>query len=204
MPLVTAAQVRDHVPQIEGTDEDTNFLVQVGRVDALAAAYCRWPKTSTGIYTMQSATYVLRSARARLSEPRALDYDLRWVISITSAYIDTNWEFGAATQVTAGDMDIDNEEGCLWLKPTATSFGAWSREPRANKVTLVAGFATTPEEVIVGVAFAVRHLLDRARNDGNQRTAAGESITPADADALLPKATKEALGTYMRTSALVA
>lgn len=202
MPLITAANVKQHTPQISGTAEDPNFETVVGRADALMAAYCRWPRTSTGIYTMVSATYVLRP-KPRHGEPRALDYDLRWVGSITSAYIDELWQFGASTQVTSGDLEIDNDEGCLWLIPTATSFGAWSSVHRANKVTLTAGFATTPENVIVAAAFAVRHLLGRGRHGGNQATRAGETITPADADALLPKATKEALGVYMRTSALV-
>lgn len=202
MPLITAAQVREHTPQIKGTAEDANFEKVVARADALMAAYCRWPRTSTGVHTMQSATYVLRP-RPRHGEPRALDYDLRWVGSITSAYIDPQWEFGSSTQVDSGDMEIDNDEGCLWLIPTASSHSAWSPEPRANKVTLVAGFATTPEGIIVAAAFAVRHLLGRGRTGGDQRSAAGESVTPSDADTLLPHATKEALGPYVRTSALV-
>jgi hypothetical protein len=203
MPLITGAQVRQHTPQISGTLEDSNFETVVNRADALMAAYCRWPKTNAGIYTMVSSTYVLYP-RPWHEDPRALGYDLRWVATITSAYIDALWEYGADTQVTASDLVVDNDEGVLWLKPNATSFSAWSTERRANKVTLTAGFAATPDEIVVACAFAVRHLLGRGRTGGNVASRAGESVTPADADTLLPKATKEALGAYMRSSALVA
>jgi hypothetical protein len=203
MPLITGAQVRQHTPQIAGTAEDSNFETVVNRADALMAAYCRWPRTSTGVYTMQSTTYVLYP-RPWHEDPRALGYELRWVTAVASAYIDEDWAYGAATQVTAADLLIDNDEGVLWLVPLATSFSAWSQKRRANKVTLTAGFVTTPEDLIVAAAFAVRHLLGRGRTGGNVASRAGESVTPADADMLLPKATKEALGVYMRVSALVA
>ena len=203
MPLITAAQVRQHTPQIGGTLEDPNFLVMVGRADALMAAYCRWPLTSTGIYTMQSATYILRP-KPRADEPRALVTDMRWMTAIGSAYIDPNWEFGSDTQVSSGDLELDNAEGCVWLLPTATSFSTWSPLARANKITVTAGFVTTPEDIIVAAAFAVRHLLGRGRTGGNVATRAGETTTPVDPSMLLPAATKEALGPYMRTSALVA
>lgn len=155
---------------------------------------------------MEDATYVLRP-KPWHQDGRALNYDLRWVVSITSAYVDPLWVFGADTQVAAGDLDIDNEEGVLWQEPLSTSL-PWSSARRANKVTLVAGFVTTPEEIIVAAAFAVRHLLGRGRHGGNVSsrgggTRGGETITPADADALLPKATKDALQTYIRWSSRV-
>lgn len=205
MALITAAQFREHTPQLTGTAEDTLLDTLIARADALMAAYCRWPRTTQAAYTLQSATYTMYP-RPLQGEPRALNLDFRWVSPspAPTAYIDPLWAYGASTEVDEADLLIDDENGLLWLLPTAGSFVVWSTGLRDNKVSFVGGFATTPPELVAIAAYAVRHLLGRNRTGGNVATRAGETFTPADADALLPKAVKEALGPYLRSSALVA
>lgn len=151
---------------------------------------------------MVSATYILR-LRPWRRNTRALHTDMRWMTALTSVYSDPDWVFGADTQIPNAQFELDNDNGLVWLLPLSTY--ELDDSERSNKLTLVAGFTagSAPEDLIAAAAFAVKHLLGRSRTAGNQRTAAGETITPADADMLLPRASKEALSNYVRWSARV-
>lgn len=195
MSLITAAQVREHFPSLTGTGVDSQLLSMVDRADALMAAWCGWPTTSTGVFTMVSATYVLYPELHPTSS-RALWHGLRWVSSITSAYIDEEWDYGSSTQVPAADMVTDNDLGATWLRPDSTWL--WSESPRANKLTVVSGFATTPPDLIAACAQQARHLLDLGRYQGqSQVTAGGQSYTRSDVEGVILRAVREALYPYV-------
>lgn len=166
------------------------------------AAFCGWPRTTTGIYTMEPANYELHP-QPLLAHPRALGTDFRWVDTdlTVAAWVDPEWLYGSDTEVPEADLRVDNEYGRLWLRPSSTL--AWSRGQLDNKVTFTGGLTVVGEDIVVACAFAVKHLLGRNRTGGNNRTAAGETITPVDASMLLPAATKEALGPYIRWSTRV-
>ena len=194
MALITAAQVREHVPQISGSADDTTLNTMVTRADALLAVFCGWPRTSTGIHTLEVATYVLYPF-PESDRPRALSHGLRWVGSITSAYVDENEEYGASTAVASGDMRIDNDEGVVWLKTTASSAWSSNKTGQPNKLTIVNGIGTgglvttAPEWLVALVAHEVRHLLMKRRlGEVRDQSSGSGNVTPQDVDALIPKA----------------
>ncbi len=198
MSLVTAAQIRDYLPQLSGTSEDTLLEELAAQADRLQAAWCHWPPTipGSGLHGMSSATYTTYP-QPLTAKPRALPLGHRFVASITSAHVDAEWTYGADTLVTSGDLVIDNELGLLWLKPTSS--WAWSTADRANKVVYVAGFTdgSAPEGVIAATAITVRHMLMKRRSgEVETQSMGGSSITPRDADMLIPKAAQQALAPY--------
>lgn len=196
MALITAAQFREHFPQVTGTGEDTLIGTLITRADSLMAAACGWPVPDGGARTMEDVTYT-RYVLGPLSwDSRGLDLGIRPVQSITSAYVSIDWTYGASDLVDSGDYVLDSEAGILWLKPSASS--SWAEnDPRANKITIVAGFTTTPPDLVALCAATVRHLLDLRRSQGSQSmSAGGQSLTREDAVQVLPQAVLDGLGPY--------
>lgn len=202
MALITAAQVREHYPQITGTGEDVILDTMIGRVDALMAAYCGFPAYDGGqIRSLEDQTYTLYLDAPRFAEPACLDLGIRPVVSVTSAHVDTAWDYGGDAAVSAGDMVLDGRRGLLWLRPDASS--SWAEAPRANKVVIVAGLSTTPPDLVAAAAMAVRHLLTLRHQQGVASfSGGGQSVTRADADVLLPTAVREALASYVLGASL--
>ena len=194
MSLITAAQVREHFTALTGTGQDSLLDTMIDRADALMAGWCGWPP-SAGVYTMASASYTLYPA-PHTTYPEALWHGLKWVTAVTTAHIDEDWDYGADDLVDAGDLVIDNDLGALWLRPDSS--WAWSASPRSNKVVLVNGFATTPDDLVAACAMQTRALLDLARVQGvSQVSAGGQSFTRSDTDAILLRSVKEALQPYI-------
>lgn len=198
MALVTAAQIRSYLPQLAGTAEDTLLDELAGQADRLQAGWCCWPETipGSGLVGMSSATYTTYPSPLS-DKPSAVRLGHRWVASITSAHVDTEWAYGASTLLTSGDLVVDNERGWLWLKPTSTH--AWSTADRANKIIYVAGFTdgSAPEAVIAATAVTVRHLLMKRRvGEVETQSLGGSSMTPLDNNLVIPKAAQQALAPY--------
>lgn len=191
LALITAEQFRQHFPNVQGTGEDATFDLMIARADSLMAVYCGFPRPDAGSHTLEDVTYT-RYPSPKTTEPRALDLRIRHVVSITSAHIDENWSYGSSTAVATGDRVLDGDLGVLWLTPTAGA--EWSTSPRANKVVLVAGFTTTPPDLVAIAATAARHLLDvRRTHNRQQQSQAGMTVTLEEASSLLPKSVRDLL-----------
>ncbi len=197
MALITAAQVREHYPQIVGTGEDTLLDTMITRADGLIAAYCGYPAYDGGtVRTLEDQTYTLYLDGPRFTEPQCLDLGIRPVVSVTSAHVDSAWDYGSDAQVATADMVLDARAGLLWLRSDASS--SWEDSPRANKVVIVAGFASTPPDLVAAAAMLVRHLLALRHQQGvGTFSAGGQSATRSDADELVPAAVREALAPYV-------
>lgn len=178
MALITATRLRDYYPALVGSADDPRLDAVIAQVDALMAAYCGYPRTDTGVHTLEDATYTLHLAHDGVSDPRILKLPVRPIASLTSVNVDSSWTYGSATAYsTTTDVTYDAQAGELLCKPLGT-LGTWSTSSRANKVVVVAGYATTPAGLEVIAAAAVRDLLDRQRQgDKLSGSSAGQSWT---------------------------
>lgn len=194
MALITAAQFREHYPDLTGTGEDAELDKYIARASALLALWCGWPKNDDGTYTLEQSDYTLYPRRHHQYD-RALDVGLPEMGTPTSAHIDEDWTYGSSTEVAAADLVVDERARLLWIKPGATTASAWSSSPRANKVVIPIGIVTAGDEVIAAVAMAARALWDYRRTQGRQQvTRGGVSVTIEVADNVIPRPAKEALG----------
>lgn len=200
MALITAEQLLQACSRLH--DASLELLpVVIGQADMLEAAYCGLPRQSNGKRTMASGTYVLYPSPS-VWEPRALDLRLHPVPigSITSAYVDDNWEYGSSTLVSSDDYVLADDTGLLWLTPSSGE--AWSDVPRANKITLVAGYDLSEESthsLVAITASIVQSLLERPQlQQQASMTIAGGSLTTTDLEHLIPAAARAALDAECR------
>lgn len=193
MSLATALQVREHYPSLVGTGEDALLDLLIARADGLMAAYCGYPACDSGYHTLEDVTYTLY-LEATDEDARILRLPVRPVQSVTSVNVDPTWTHGSDTAYTPAS-DVLAVDGALYLKPTG-ALAAWSPAPRANKVVVVAGYATTPPALVAITAFAVRSLLDRGVSADLLSASAGRgSYSQGAAAHLLPDAVRAALDT---------
>jgi hypothetical protein len=198
MALITAAQFREHFPALTGTAEDTLLDTLIGRADDLMAAWCGYPPYDSGggLHSLEDQTYTFYPSGPAWDEPRKMILPIKPIQSITSAYVDENEDYGSSTQVASGDMVLDGFRGEIWLTPDASS--SWATGGRANKITVVAGFASIPAGLVAIAAAEVRHLLDLRRVQGQgQVTQGGQSTTRNDLDALVPQLVRDGLAPYV-------
>jgi hypothetical protein len=199
MALLSAAEFRGYYPLLTGTAEDTAVGTVVSSVGALMARTCGYPRSDAGTWTMESATYTRYYDGPTLRHPRCLDLGLWPVVSVTSAHADADWAYGADTLIASGDLVLDGARGLLWIAPTTTGSAAtaWLDVARANKVVLVAGYATVPDDLKWLCAQAVRHAWDRRRVQGvSAHQMGGDQQTVTDTDDVLPEAVRRGLYTY--------
>lgn len=191
MALISAAQFRQHYPQLSGSADDTVLDEIIARASALMAEWCNYPAVS-GARTLESRSYTLYLGGDRLlvDDPRCLSLPVRPVTALTSVSVDDLWVWDTAEDLTQVELDVDRGE--LWLRPTATF--AWSSGARSNKIVVTAGYATVPDSLEALVAMATRHLWDLRRTQGQASGASGgDSRTYVDAQALLPEAVRQGL-----------
>lgn len=166
MALLTAAEAREHIPELAGTAEDTLINAIVARVGVVLAAWCGYPEASAGgSPSMESASYT-----EIVDGPggRELRLPVWPVTAIASIYDDPGWTWAAADLVAAGDYGSapqDGRQGLVVLAETA-SHGSWSTGRRAIKATFTAGFTTVPADVKLAAQLAVRAVFDLRRQQG--------------------------------------
>ncbi len=129
------------------------------------------------------------------------------VTAVDDVFVSDEWDYTAANEITTPSyLQIDNERRLLWLTPLAPH--AWSTTPRANKLTLTAGFVATPSgnystapaDIVELVAMTVRHLWDQRQAQGTTSTTKEGHSTSRDQDiarAILPPQVREGLSPYV-------
>jgi hypothetical protein len=197
MALLTAAQVREHYPQLVGTGQDPLLDTLIARADSLMAAYCGYPLTDSGIYTLEDSTYT-EYLSADPSTPGIVRLTVTPVQSITSTYADETWGWDATTLVPSTDRAYESRSGIVWLLGTSTTRTSWTEGYRSVKVVYVGGWATPPAGLIAIGAMAVRDLVDRGF--GGELLSASTSrqtVSRGQAGHVLSEAVRGALDAYV-------
>lgn len=190
MALITAAEARENIPSLSGTDTDTLLTTLITVVGRLFARFCGYPGKTP---TMESASYTeILTARGR---------DLRLsfgpLIAITSLYDDPTLDYTASTYLIASSnwQVLDVDRGWLRLLSTA-SYAQWSGVQDAIKVTYTAGYATVPDDLKQLARLAVRHLYDNRQVQGRQASSVAGASEQLQPEALLPQIVLDGLAFY--------
>ena len=208
MAILTAAEVREFVPALTGTTDDTLLNKLIASVGAAIAAYLGYPRVSATVdATIESTTYTLYSGgyggRVVVDGDRLI-FPVRPITAVTSITDDPDQGYGAGYLVASGDYTFDVVDGVVRALPTG-SHGAWSAQPYAIKAVVVAGWATAsiPTDVLMAARLTVRHWYElRSRGPSTQISAEGVSVSPQDI--AIPSQAKALLDGYRLASAWVA
>jgi len=200
MALCTAAEVREYAGSGAAAD-DTLIDSIIARVDASFARYCRYPRSDAGAYTMEDTTYTVfpRADEAQDSEhPERLLLSTGPIVSVTSVHVDPERDYGASTEVGSGDYDIEATAAAIVLRDDATE--AWSTATRANKVVVVAGWATVPDDLAEAAIIQASHIFKNRQSAGARTRTTGQNSRTTDRLSLLDEV-KERLSPYILLSA---
>ena len=192
MAVVTAAEVRDYLPTLSGTGDDTLITTLISRFDSAAAAYLGFIRRSDGAESIESGTYV-----EYLDGPggRDLTTTVKPIISITSIYDDPDLDYtDSADLIAASDYTLYKDEGRIILDYNATD-ASWSVGYRHIKITYVAGFASIPNQIKHAACLQVAHWYQGRSHIGRTNLSSQGQTVSLNTLELLPEV-KQALMPY--------
>lgn len=198
MAILTAAQAREYLPGITGTDQDSRIETLIARAEAAIARRLHFPPASAGgARSLESATYthyVGRSPAVLRESATTLRLPVHPVTAITTIHDDTDWSYGASSLVASSDYVLDGEAGVVTLTPTA-DHGGWSTEQGAVRVVYVAGWTSDPGDIVQGVALLVQHWW-RLRKDGGRQSVSEGGVSDSLRDETIPDVVAQLVDPY--------
>lgn len=199
MAICDAATVRELIPSLTGTGEDSLIDSFVARFGAIAAGYMGFPAASVGGNpTIEVATYTRYFDG---TGTKRLQMDVFPITGITTVHVDHNREYGSADLVDSSDYDLFGDEGLLILKQDSVQ-GVFDSGKRAIKVVFTAGFSTPPMSIKHACAVQVAHWYSARMHIGKTSVNQGGGSASVSTLELLPE-TREALRPYRIATAFV-
>jgi len=205
--LFTAAELRDAIPELTGTAEDTKLDALIARVDAAFARYCGIPAASaTASPTLLSTSYILYlTGRGG----RDLVLPLRAVTAVASVYDDPTRDFSSSSYlVSSADYALryDPQRGqYLYLLSTA-AHGAWSEGEGYLRVSCTSGYGAgaAPADILEAARIGVRAWWDARKNRGKSSSGGQPSAQYTDPEDryLLNDEVKQLLGPFRLPGAM--
>ena len=114
MPLVSAATLREYLPEIgDNTSADTELNSLIARVEAAVARYLGFPPpaSSSSFTTLDQSTYTLYLDGPTYFDRNVLQLPIKPVVSITSIFSDIERRYEAGSALTLSNIDIDLVNG---------------------------------------------------------------------------------------------
>lgn len=164
--LITAAQVRAHLPGLTGTAEDAALEVLIARAEEWAALWCGYaPATDGGTATMEDVERTSYLDGAVYDAPDTLRLPIWPVVSVTSIHDSPARLWDATTLVSSSAYEVeDGPSGRVRLFSTASH--AWGTGRRSIRVVYTAGYASAPPALASALVMLTRHLYDRRALQG--------------------------------------
>jgi hypothetical protein len=199
MALLDAATVREYLPSLTGSGEDSALVSLVARFQALAAAHCGYPAAAVGGNpTLEVVTYTLYLDG---TGTKYLQLPVSPVTGITTLHVDADREYGSSQLVSSGDYDLFGDKGQVILKVDSTQ-GEWDAGSRTVKAVFTAGYSTTPMAVKHACAMQVAYWWQARAHLGKTSVSQGAGSSSVSTLILLPEV-RQALEPYRLGSALL-
>mgnify|MGYP003131955571 CR=1 FL=1 len=199
MALLDAATVREYIPSLTGTGEDSQIDSFIARFSGLAAAYMGFPApTVGGNSTLEVATYT-----QYFNGPgtKYLHLPVVPVTGITSIHVDMDRKYGSDKLVDSGDYDLYGDEGLVSLKIDSVQ-GVFDAGRRSIKVVYTAGFSTTPMAIKHACGLQVAYWYSGRHHVGKTSVSQGGTSGNLATLELLPE-TKQSLNPFRLASSFV-
>ena len=198
MPLVSAATLREYLPEIgDNTSADTELNSLIARVEAAVARCLGFPPpaSSSSFTTLDQSTYTLYLDGATYFDRNVLQLPIKPVVSITSIFSDIERRYEAGSALTLSNIDIDLVNGRLIIKPyTSTAF---DRGYRAIKITFVAGYDTAaPPADLVHAICVLSSQLHRAKQTQGKENISIQGTSIKLSERTIPNEVQEILNKF--------
>ena len=198
MPLVSAATLREYLPEIgDNTSADTELNSLIARVEAAVARYLGFPPpaSSSSFTTLDQSTYTLYLDGPTYLDRNVLQLPIKPVVSITSIFSDIERRYEAGSALTLSNIDIDLVNGRLIIKPyTSTAF---DRGYRAIKITFVAGYETgAPPADLVHAICVLSSQLHRAKQTQGKENISIQGTSIKLSERTIPNEVQEILNKF--------
>lgn len=199
MAVLDAATVREYLPALSGTGEDTAIDSLIARFGALAAQYLGYHANAAGgNATVEDVTYTLYIEG---DGSKYLRLPITPVVSITSLHVDVDRVYGSSKLVDSGDYELFGDEGLVVLKQNSTQ-GQWEQGRRGVKAVVVAGFTTIPMAIKHACAMQVAYWWTARGHLGKTSVSQGGGSSTVATLQLLPEV-RQALEPYRLPSSLL-
>ena len=188
MAVVTASEVREYIPTLSGSADDSILNTLIARFDQVAAGYMGFPPQASGAISIESGTYT-----EYLDGPggRELHVTAKPLVSVTSVYDDPDLDYtDSADLIAASDYSIYGLEGKVILDYNATD-ASWSVGHRHIKITYVAGYSggTMPNAVKHAACIQVAHWYQARSHIGRTNLSSQGQTVALKTLELLPEVT---------------
>ena len=198
MPLVSAATLREYLPEIgDNTSADTELNSLIARVEAAVARYLGFPPpaSSSSFTTLDQSTYTLYLDGPTYLDRNVLQLPIKPVVSITSIFSDIERRYEAGSALTLSNIDIDLVNGRLIIKPyTSTAF---DRGYRSIKITFVAGYDTAaPPADLVHAICVLSSQLNRAKQTQGKENISIQGTSIKLSERTIPNEVQEILNKF--------
>lgn len=173
MPLVSAATLREYLPEITGTDADTELNNLIKRVESSIANYLGFiPSDSSNSAVLDSSTYTVYLDGPMKFDGQVLQLPIRPLVSVTTVHSDPDLVYGSSTLISDSDYHLDKENSRIIINPTAPA--SYDTGFRNIKVVFVAGFDNTdpPNDLVHAICLLAA---------GQQRSKQGQGYTNLNA-----------------------
>lgn len=141
MPLPTAEQVRNMgVKGLSGSGADPRLEALIAAADTLIAMWALFPAASSGLPTLEEASYVQFRNGPSGDDPERIDLRLRPIVAISSVLQDINGDW-TYTQELVQNTDFTlagANSGSLYRIPTSEY--TWLRGRRTIRIACTAGY----------------------------------------------------------------
>ena len=173
MALVTASVLREYLPEISGTDADSELNNLIARVEASVARYLGFiPPDNAATCTLDQSTYTVHLDGPNVFEPEVLQLPMRPINTVTSVHSDPDRVYASGTEISNTEYDLDKLNGRVILKYDSSE--VFDRGFRFIKVVYSAGYDTSapPAELVHAICLLCA---------GEQRSKAGQGFNSLNA-----------------------
>ena len=192
MALVSVATLKEYLPELTGSGADTELSNLINRVESIIGRFLGFPPPDNALsVTLGSAIYTVYVDSPSYTNKNLLLLPIKPIISITSVFADATRVYGADTEITSAEYDIDKKAGRLILKENVASIG-FSRGFQANKVYGTFGFTSADTDLIHAVCVYCAHL-HRAKSSQGKKSQGIRDASTTYAENTMPAEVKQVL-----------
>jgi hypothetical protein len=197
MALLDAPTVREYIPALSGSGEDSQIESFIARFNSLAAGYCGYSSpTVGGNATLEVASY---TQYLDGTGTKYLTLPLMPVVAVTTAHVDSDQEYNSDDLVASSDYTLYGDEALVLLKMDSAQ-AVWDSGKRTIKIVYTAGYSTTPMAIKHACALQVAYWYSARSHIGKSNVNQGGASANVSTLSLLPEV-KQALGPFRLASA---
>lgn len=199
MALLDAATVREYLPSLTGTGEDSALASLISRFDGLASSWCGYPASAVG----GNSSFEVKTYTLYLDGPgtKYLHLPVVPVTGITTLHVDVDREYNSDDLVASSDFSLFGDTGEVVLGVDSVQ-GVWDHGRRSVKAVFTAGFSTTPDAIKHACGVQVAFWYSARNHIGKTSVSAGGGSASVATLELLPEV-KQALNPFRLPSAWV-